>query len=124
MPPALNTKQTDLLRYLCRQSGPVPQDHLDGRIVRALHSRGFISVRNGWAAPTDAGRAYSPGTTQRTRRKQQGTESPRSARAQMIMRAVEELERAMPIDAELLIGNVPAYGDDVLNGLRRLAREM
>jgi hypothetical protein len=122
MPLALNTKQSDLLRYLCRQSGPVPVDHLDGRVVRALESREFITIKGGWITPTEAGRTYTPPS--KTRKRRDRTETARGARAQMILKAVVELERVMPIDAELSIGGVPAYADDVLDGLRQYARGM
>jgi hypothetical protein len=42
----------------------------------------------------------------------------------MILRAVDELERALPGAAEIDLGRFPAYADDVLEGLRRFAREM
>jgi CO dehydrogenase/acetyl-CoA synthase epsilon subunit len=42
----------------------------------------------------------------------------------MIMNAVAELEAAIPVDTELLIGSMPAYADDILSGLRHFARQM
>lgn len=50
--------------------------------------------------------------------------SARGARSEAILRAVEVLEDALPRGAELMIAELPAYGDDVVAGLRRLAREM
>lgn len=124
MPSLLNTKQTDLLRYLCRQAGPVPVDHLDGRIMRALQSRGYVSVSKTWASPTPSGRTYLTRADDAPRRGAEPDGSPRAARAQTILRAVTELERALPIDAEVQVGTMPAYADDVLEALRRYAREM
>jgi hypothetical protein len=125
MAAVLNTKQADLLRYLSRQSGPVPIDHLDGRVLRALIGRDYVVAKNGWATPTEAGRTYGLAPAPRRRRRsQQKDHNPRSARAQMILNAVEALERAMPIDAEVFVGEMPAYADDVLEALRQFARQM
>ena len=121
----LNDKQTDLLRYLCRQSGPVPVDHLDGRVVRALVERDLIGVKAGWVSPTDLGRTFlSAPTGGQHRRGRAPREQTRPARAQSILKVVDELQRLIPIDAELRVGEVPAYADDVLDGLRKLARAM
>lgn len=48
----------------------------------------------------------------------------RSAGGESILRAVEQLEQALPRDAELMIQGHPAYADDLLAGLRWLVREM
>jgi hypothetical protein len=37
---------------------------------------------------------------------------------------VEELDRAIPIDAEIDLTHFRAYADDILTGLRQLARQM
>jgi type II secretory pathway predicted ATPase ExeA len=122
----LNEKQTDLLRYLSRQTGPVPADHLDGRVVRALKSRQLIDERNGWVSVSVQGRdefetkirrrrAFSPLSSE------SGT---RNARAESIKRAIDALELALPRDAELMVGEMPAYADDVMEGLRRFARRL
>jgi len=57
----LNDKQLDLLRYLYRQTGPALSDHLDGRVVRALRSRGMVEEKGGWLTLTDTGRAEFKG---------------------------------------------------------------
>ena len=49
----LSASQERVLRYLLRQTGPVPADHLDGRVLRALLSRGLIEESRGWVIPSD-----------------------------------------------------------------------
>lgn len=126
MTTTLNEKQTDLLRYLSRQTGPVPVDHLDGRIVRALKSRRLIDERNGWVSVSDQGRSEFETKVRRRRAfSPHSVESgARTARAESIRRAIEALELALPKDAELMIGDLPAYADDVMEGLRRFARRI
>ena len=127
MIPTLNDKQTDLLRYLYRQTGPVPVDHLDGRIVRALKSRSLVEERNGWVSVSDVGKAEFE---QKIRRRRVANPhmsepgAPRQARAESILRAVEALELALPRNAELKVGDMLAYADDVVEGLRKFARRL
>jgi len=122
----LNEKQTDLLRYLSRQTGPVPVDHLDGRVVRALKSRQLIDERNGWVSVSNEGRTEFETKIRRRRAfsPHAGEGGTRSARAEAIRRAVEALEMALPRDAELMVGEMPAYADDVTESLRRFARRL
>jgi hypothetical protein len=126
MSPLLSDKQTDLLRYLDRQTGPVLVDHLDGRVLRALKSREMIAVRNGWATLTDAGRRQLEAPARRRRRR--GAMLPdsasRSARAEAIQRAVDLLEKALPRDAEMAVGTMFTAADDVVEGFRRYARAL
>jgi DNA-binding MarR family transcriptional regulator len=122
----LNEKQVDLLRHLYRQTGPVLVDHLDGRVVRALRSRGLVEEKGDWLSLTDAGRAEF----EKARRRRVSSPhtvdsgSPRQARAEAIIRAVEALELALPRDAELKVGDMLAYADDVVQGLRGFARQL
>lgn len=123
----LSEKQADLLRYLYRQTGPVPADHLDGRVVRALRSRGYVEVqRNGWVHLSDEGRRATESGTgagpARPRRRADAT--PQQARAEAINRALEALELALPKDAEVAVGNIFAYADDVVQGFRNYARRL
>ena len=46
------------------------------------------------------------------------------ARAQAIRRAIEALERALPNEAEVAVGNIFAYADDVVDGFRKYARKL
>lgn len=122
----LNDKQLDLLRYLYRQTGPVPSDHLDGRVVRALKLRDLLEEKNGWVNLSDGGRAEFEKVR---RRRVSGLRvgeggSPRQSRAEAIIRAVEALELALPRDAEVMVGDMPAYADDVVAGLRGYARQL
>jgi hypothetical protein len=124
----LNEKQSDLLRYLERQGSPVPASDLDGRVVRALRSRRCIEERGGMVTLTDAGRAaLSPAAPPPPRRRGRRPGAHRSAahaRAAAIRRAVEALESALPSDAEVAVGNIFAYADDVVQGFRRYARDL
>lgn len=123
----LSVSQSDLLRHLTRQSGPVPLDHVDGRVVRALKRRGLVEVRGDWVTATHAGRAVrdqalSPLSGRPRRRRH--VVSAVGARAQSILKAADELERALPINAEVDLSGFRAYGDDIVTGLRQFARQM
>jgi len=123
----LNEKQTDLLRFLSRQTSPVSSAELDGRVVRALKSRGCIrEVRSGWIEATDEGRAALESKPVRRRRGRRPNveKTAGHARAQAIRRALESLELALPKDAEVPVGNIFAYADDVVDGFRKYARNL
>jgi hypothetical protein len=129
MTSTLNDKQADLLRYLYRQTGPVPTAHLDGRVVRALKSRRYVDERDGWVTVSDAGRAAfeqngAPEPKRRRRRRTSAQTGAGHARAQAIHRAVETLELALPKDAEVAVGSIFAYADDVVEALRKHARSL
>jgi hypothetical protein len=122
----LNEKQVDLLRHLFRQTGPVLSDHLDGRVVRALRSRGLVDEKGGWLSLTDAGRAEFEKARRRRVVSPHAAEvtNSRASRAEAIIRAIEALELALPRDAEVMVGDMPAYADDVVQGLRGYARQL
>jgi hypothetical protein len=121
----LNEKQFDLLRYLYRQTGPVPSDHLDGRVVRALKARHLIAVAKGWVSITDDGRGRFESAVRRRHAATPAMEgSAKNARAESIMRAIDALEAALPKDAEVVVGEMFAYADDVVEGFRRYARKL
>lgn len=122
----LSEKQTDLLRYLYRQNGPVSVDALDGRVVRALKSRKLIEVRGGTARVTEEGRLQveNPSRKARVRRPRVPDVASRHARAEAIHRAVEALELALPKDAEVAVGSIFAHADDVVQGFRSYARRL
>lgn len=46
------------------------------------------------------------------------------SRAQAIRRAIEALELALPKEAEVAVGNIYAYADDVVDGFREYARKL
>lgn len=125
-PGGLSASQEEMLRYLVRQTGRVPIDHLDGRVLRALESRGLVEESQGWVSPTAAAEPHLDGHVRRVRERsvRRAVTTPRGARSEAILRATEELEKALPRGAELMIASFPAYGDDVVAGLRRFAREM
>jgi hypothetical protein len=122
----LNEKQTDLLRFLTRQSAPVSTEGLDGRVVRALKSRECIVERNGHISVTDEGRAALETTPVRKRRGRRPNveKTAGHARAQAIRRAIASLELALPKEAEVAVGNIFAYADDVVDGFRKYARKL
>lgn len=123
----LNEKQADLLRFLNRQTGPVSSTDLDGRIVRALKSRACIKeVRTGWIEVTEEGRSALESKPQSRRRGRRPNveKTAGHARAQAIRRALEALELALPKDAEVAVGNIFAYADDVVDGFRKYARSL
>lgn len=125
-PGALSESQERILRYLLRQPGPVPVDHLDGRVVRALQSRGLVEEKRGWVSATASANEYLQGHADRVRHRarRKAASSARGARSEAILRATQALEDALPRNTELMIGSVPAYADDVVAGLRKLAREL
>ncbi|HEX8245586.1 MAG TPA: hypothetical protein VF541_18890 [Longimicrobium sp.] len=126
LPGRLSEKQEEVLRYMLRQTGPVPTDHLDGRVLRALSSRGLLEVSGGWARPTAASESHLQRHAHRDRQlgRRRAASSARAARAEAILRVTEQLEHAIPLNTELMIGGHPAYADDVIAGLRKLVREM
>jgi hypothetical protein len=122
----LSPAQEEFLRYLLRQTSPVLEDHVDGRVMRALLARGLVRRSAGWVSPTEAAAAElsSHARHDRKARIRRAAQSPQSARAEAVLRAVEQLETALPRDAEVLVAGQPAYADDLLAALRRFAREM
>ena len=120
----LSRAQEEFLRYLLRQTSPVLEDHVDGRVLRALLARGLVRSSGGWVSPTEEAAAQLSSHAHRDQRlrTRRAGRSPQSARAEAVFRAVEQLEAALPLDAELLVVQQPAYADDVLAGLRRFAR--
>lgn len=124
----MTTSQTELLIYLYRQSGPVLLDHLDGRSLRALKNRDLVEVRGEWVSLTPEGRRERERLAaehhEKGRRRRRTPVSAAGARAQSILKAVDDLERAVPIDAEIELTSFRAYADDILAGLRQFARQM
>jgi hypothetical protein len=125
-PGRLSQAQEDCLRYLLRQTSAVPEEHVDGRVLRALLSRRLIVRSGGWVRPAEDAAEHLSSHARRDRqnRTRRAGQSAQSARAEAVLRAVDQLEAALPLDAELLLGTQPAYADDVIAGLRRFAREM
>lgn len=82
--------------------------------------------RTGWVTFTGAAEPYLRKHAHKERRRglRRAAGSPRSARGEAILRIVELLEHAIPRDAELMVGEHPAYADNIFAGLRKLGREM
>jgi DNA-binding MarR family transcriptional regulator len=120
----LNEKQVDLLRHLYRQTGPALSDHLDGRVVRALRSRGMVDEKAGWLSLTDSGREAFEKLRRRRVGSREEANASRNARAEAIIRAVEALEVALPRGVEVMVGDMPANVDDITQGLRGFARRL
>jgi hypothetical protein len=89
----LSEAQEEVLRYLLRQTGPVPADHVDGRVGRALQARGLIQEIRGWVSPTESAEPYlrSHARKDRERSVRRAGNSVRGARGEAILRAVEAL---------------------------------
>lgn len=117
----LNEKQEELLRSLLRR-GQAPAEELDGRVIRSLLSRGLVTLEDSIVSPTGAGREYfdeKPVTKPRRGRKPN-----ENARATVIRRAARQLESAIPPDAEVLVGNIMAAADDLVEAFRRHASKV
>ncbi len=126
MSTVLSDKQSDLLRDLSLRTEPVAEDTLDGRVVRALESRSFVERQDGMVLLTDAGRDYFRSHVRRRRRaRPHGAEpDPRSARTDAIQRAIEILELGLPPDTEMHVGDLHARAEELIEGLRRFARQI
>jgi hypothetical protein len=101
-PDRLSEKQEEVLRYMLRQTGPVPVDHLDGRVLRALSSRGLLKAVGGWVSPTAAAKPHLRQHAHKDRQlgRRRAASSARSARAEAILKIVEQLEGAIPLNTE------------------------
>lgn len=119
--PGLNAGQEDLLRMILRLRD-VPAEELDGRVARSLIARGLITLSDDdVVTATSAGRVYfeEPRPPARGRKRR-----PENARAAAVRRALRQLEAALPQGAEVLVGNIMASSDDVVDGFRRHARKL
>lgn len=120
-PVRLNARQEDLLRRIVRRR-EVPEDEVDGRIARPLIAGGLVTRAGGALSSTRAGREYlESGQPARRGRRRPGAEH---ARAATIRSAVQRLESAIPRDSEVLVGNIMASADDVLDAIRQHAIRM
>lgn len=117
----LNERQEGLLRLLLRQ-GEAPWEEVDGRVTRSLLSRGLAVLQGDVVTPTPAGRAYFDQEAPQVRRR--GRKRKENARSAVIRRAVHKLESAIPPGAEVLVGNIMAAADDVVDGFRKHARKL
>lgn len=119
----LTAAQEDLLRLVVRQ-GSVRVEDVDLRTVRALRARGLIQESDGIFASTPAGEAYLDSPRRGDGRRRRGRPPRRHPRAEMILKAVEALEAALPRDAEVLVGNIMCAADDITAAFRSHARKL
>lgn len=119
----LTAPQEDLLRLMIRQ-GSVGAEDVDMRTVRALRARGLVQESKGALVSTPAGAAYLEAPTGGGGRRRRGRPPQRHPRAEMILKAVEELEKAIPRDAEVLVGTIMCAADEVTAAFRSLARKI
>ena len=118
----LNSRQEDLLREILRLRH-VPAEELDGRVTRPLIVRGLVTLSDDdVVTATSAGRVYFEEVQPAARRGRK--RRPENARAAAVRRALRQLEAALPEGAELLVGNIMASADDVVDGFRRHARKL
>jgi hypothetical protein len=119
----LSPAQEDLLRLILNQPG-LATDEVDLRTARALRSRGLVRESDGRLTGTAAGAAYvgapEPAYTARKR----GRRPRRHPRAEAILKAVDQLEHALPPGAEVLVGTIMCAAVDVAAGFRKHARKL
>jgi hypothetical protein len=120
----LNHRQTHVLAELREREG-VPSSTFDGRILRALRSRGLVELRDGRVWLTAEGRSTrGEAPDARPSRRRPSPSEGNSPRQQAILRSLEAIEAALPAEAEVAVGPIFAYADDVVKGLRRYARSL
>jgi hypothetical protein len=117
----LNEKQEALLRTILRQ-GPFHAHEVDGRVARPLIARGLVTVNEDIITPTSAGRIYFD--EQPPPKAQRGRKSVENARAAAIRRASRQLEATIPPGSEVLVGNIMASADDLVDAFHKHARKL
>lgn len=120
----LNEKQVDLLRALHREGRPVHSEGFDGRVVRALCLRGLVAENAEMLRLTESGAAEFERLRRRRIAPGGAQTATREARAEAIVRAAQALQLALPSAAEVMVGDMTANGVDILEALRRYAREL
>jgi hypothetical protein len=100
----------------------VPAEDLDGRVIRPLIGRGLVTLQDNIVSPTSAGREYFD--EKRSTGPNRGRKRKENARAIVIRRAARQLESAIPPDAEVLVGNIMAAADDLVEAFRRHASKI
>jgi hypothetical protein len=122
----LSEAQEDVLRSMVRRSTPTLADHVDGRVLRALVGRGLVRIEGDWASATERAATHlqAQDRTERKLRHRRAATSTEAVRAEVVLRAVEQLEAATPPESVLMLRGHPAYADDLLAGLRRYARTL
>jgi hypothetical protein len=123
---ALSLPQQELLRMLSLNSAPASEDALDGRSLRALLARGFARRTSRGIEITGAGAEARRqlGNVQNDSGRSDRRSRREHPRAAAILRAVAILERVVPRDSELAVGDMFVHVDDLLYGFRRYARKL
>lgn len=119
----LSASQEDLLRAVVRQKG-VSAARADRRTVRALKARGLVEEVDGELVATPSGRKRIEAPTRDEPPRRRGRPQRRSPRAEAIERALDQLERVIPPDSEVLVGSIMAAALDVTAGFRMYARRL
>ena len=117
----LRQAQYEMLEQLIRR-GPIPDHELDGRTAKSLLGRDLVKFSGGALVVTELGKEmhsnHAPSTNADPRKKHRRGTDPR---AQVILKAVGDLRRAIPPDSELAVGPMFCHVDDLLAGFQRLA---
>jgi hypothetical protein len=118
----LSAAQEDLLRQIVRH-GQLAAEELDGRVAKALLARGMVTISEDHVLlATLEGRAHFDATSATPGRgRKRGAGSPR---AEAVRRALRHLEEALPKGAEVLVGDIMASADDVVEAFRQHARRI
>lgn len=119
----LSNAQEDLLRSILRNGG-IGLDDIDLRTARALRSRGLARESEGMLIGTPAGVAHLESSRQQDTPRRRGRRPRSHPRAEAILKAVEQLEHALPPGAEVLVGPIMCAAEDVTAGFRTLARKL
>ena len=120
----LNDQQAAMLRDIVRQGGAVSAEQLDGRIAQALARRGLLRFNSDAVVVTELGRNYKQAASEPAIRMTARRRTAAAARAASIWRAIEQLDVALPPNAEVLVGSMMAAADDVVEGFRKYARAL
>jgi hypothetical protein len=122
-PGKLSGAQEDLLRLILRNGSINPED-ADLRTARALRSRGLVYETDGMLKATPTGIAHLESLRPQDAPRRRGRRPHRHPRAEAILKAVAQLEHAIPPGAEVLVGPIMCAAEDVTSGFRALAREL
>jgi hypothetical protein len=96
---------------------------VDGRVLRVLVRHGLAEIASDNVVPTEAGRTHFREKVRRRKRvgAHRADAADRERPAEAISRATRELEKALPKDRVLRVGDLEATVQDVLAGLQHLA---
>ena len=122
-PATLSPAQEDLLRVILRHPG-IASEEVDRRTARALRARGLIHETDGQlSAAPNAAAALQPNYSTAAKPKR-GRRPRRHPRAEAILKAIEQLDHALPPGAEVLVGSIMCAAEDVTDAFRKHARKL